>query len=84
MAALQRGLRRRGGGGGRGGGLGDVVPVGGFEIGAAEGEPAVAVGEDEGLGLVLGPAGRWDPAGFGDDGGGHGWRGGGFGGGGEI
>ncbi|XP_024196262.1 ethylene-responsive transcription factor ERF110-like [Rosa chinensis] len=55
---------------------GDVVPVGGFQIGAAESEPAVAVGEDEGSGLIPSPAGGWDPAGFGEGGGddrGNGW-----------
>lgn len=37
-------------------GGGDVVPIGGAEGAAAEGETLVAVGVDQGDGLVVGPA----------------------------
>lgn len=75
VTALQRGLgRRRENCATAGGGGGHVIPVGSLQIGAAESVPAVPIGQDQGLGLVLSPARWWDPAGFGLRGG-HGCRG---------
>lgn len=36
-------------------GIGDLLLVGGFEVGAAKGVPLVAVGVDEGKGFLRGP-----------------------------
>jgi len=64
-----------------GDGVGDLLPVGGFEVGTAEGVPLVAVGVDEGGGFLRGPAGRGEAAGGGGGRGGEreGNRGGGVG-----
>lgn len=42
-------------------GGGHVIPVVGSEIGAAERAPFVLEDRNQGVGLVVGPAGRWDP-----------------------
>lgn len=59
MAALDGGF---GGGGGVGApfgdGVGDFLPVGGFEIGTAKGVPFVTIGVDEGCGFFRSPARR--------------------------
>lgn len=69
MAALNGGFGRRSVGAALGDGVSHLLPVGGFEIAAAEGVPLVAVGVDEGEGFVRGPAGRREAAGGGGDGG---------------
>lgn len=43
--------------------IGDILPVSGTEVAAAEGVPLVAVGVDEGGGFVGGPARRRKAAG---------------------
>ena len=66
VAALDGGFGSGGGVGALGGdGVGDLLPVGGFEVGPAEGVPLVAVGVDEGGGFLGGPAGRGEAAGGG-------------------
>jgi len=66
VAALDGGFGSGGGVGALGGdGIGDLLPVGGFEVGAAEGVPLVAVGVDERGGFLRGPAWRGEAAGGG-------------------
>jgi len=52
VAALDRGFGRGGVGAAVGHGVGDLLPVGGLEVAAAEGVPLVAVGVDEGEGFI--------------------------------
>lgn len=63
VAALDGGFR---GGGGVGApcrdGVGDLLPVGGFEVGAAKRVPFFTVGVDEGGGFLRGPARRREAA----------------------
>ncbi|KAG2394850.1 uncharacterized protein HKW66_Vig0077750 [Vigna angularis] len=59
VAALDNGFGSRGSVGALGSdGIDDLLPVGGFEVGAAEGGPLVVVGVDEGGGFLRGPAWR--------------------------
>lgn len=76
VATLDGGFGRRSVGAALGDGVGDLLPVRGFKVAAAEGVPLVAVGVDEGEGLIGGPAGRRKAAGGGrsGDGGGEGDR----------
>lgn len=61
MTALHGGLGRRDERESGSDGRGHVIPVVGFEIGAAERAPFVLEDRDQSVGLVVGPAGRWDP-----------------------
>ena len=65
VAALDGGFGRGGVGAAACDGVGDLLPVGGLEVAAAEGVPLVAVGVDEGEGFIGGPAGRREAAGGG-------------------
>lgn len=58
VTALHGGFGRRGVRAASGDGLGDFLPVGSLEVAAAEGVPFVAVGVNEGDGLVVRPARR--------------------------
>lgn len=62
VTALDGGFGRGGVGAAACDGVGDLLPVGGLEVAAAEGVPLVAVGVDEGEGFIGGPAGRGEAA----------------------
>jgi len=52
VAALDGGFGRRGVGAAVCYGVGDLLPVGGLEVAAAEGIPLITVGVDEGEGFI--------------------------------